>query len=101
VLAAKAPKTNPRLQVGEDILDFRVDNLAHDRMSCFASEIERRCLNVALLGQRPLVVLGCQLADGILIFGPGDDGLEGFGSILGLGGASDARNTGNVSPGVG
>jgi hypothetical protein len=69
-------------------------------MSCFSSDVERRCLNVTLLGQRPLVVLGRQLTYGILIFGPGDDGLEGFGSILGLGGACDARNTVDVSPEV-
>ena len=77
----------------EKILDFRVDYLAHNSMSRPCSDVKRRCLNVALIRKRPLVVLGGQLAYWILIFCSGDDGLKGVGTILRLGGASNARNT--------
>lgn len=77
-----------------------MDDLAHDRMARVCSDVIRRRLDVALVWYCPLVVLGRQLGQGILIFCSGDDGLEGLGAILGLGGARDARNPSYVSLGT-
>jgi len=76
----------------EAILDFRVNYLAHNSMSRVCSDVKRRCLDVTLIRERPLVVLGRQLAYGILIFCSRDDGLEGIEAILGLGCPGNARN---------
>jgi len=72
-------------------------------MSRPCSDVKRRCLNVALIRKRPLVVLGGQLAHWILIFCSCDDGLEGVGTILRLGRASNARNPshGQLKPWMG
>jgi hypothetical protein len=67
-----------------------VDDLTHDSMTCFRSDVESGRFNVTLSGKRPFVVVGREFRDWILVLCSSEDGLECFGTVDGFCCAGDA-----------
>ena len=54
-----------------NILDFRMDDLAHHGMTRLSSDIKRRRLNMTLFRKCPFVVLFSEFRNGVLVFRSG------------------------------